>query len=269
MQDINKILLITDLDGTLLPESKVISQTDLKAINDFKQRGGLFTVATGRNIQASEKYLNQLEPNVPVILYNGALIYNSADKEILYSNCLDEKSVNTVRDILEKFDFIGCEILKSDGIYVVKNSKEEQEHIEICKVNPVFCSIDDMKCENWLKVLFAVPPDKSDELWEYVSSLENSSDFVRSANVYIELLPHNVSKGNALKKLKEIIPENTKIIAVGDYNNDVEMLEFADIGIAPSNACEEVKKSADFISEKSCEENALADAVEYIFTEVI
>ncbi len=269
MQNIENILLITDLDGTLLPKSKVISMENLKAINEFRENGGLFSIATGRTIQATEKYMNELELNIPVILYNGAMIYQPFEKKILFKRTLGKEAVCIVKDILKKFDYAGCEILKADGVYVVKNNKEETEHIKICGVNPVFCEIDDMECEDWLKVLFAVPAEKSDEVWEYVSGLENSECFVRSEKVFVELLPENTSKGSAIEELRKIMPENLKIIAVGDYNNDVEMIKCADIGVAPSNACEAVKKSADFISEKSCEEHAIADTVKYIFTEVI
>lgn len=271
MHDISKVLLITDLDGTLLPESKIISETDLNAINDFRAKGGLFTVATGRTIQSMQNYFDILKLEIPAILYNGAMIYDTNSKKVLYSQNLDISAKETVRLILDKFPFVACEILKADGVYIVRNNEYEQNHTEVCKVSPVYCNLDDMECEGWLKVLFAMNPEKSDEVWNFVSILENSKDFIRSSSTFIELLPCNISKGSALKKYKEItgLDNSYKIVATGDYNNDVEMIKYADIGIAPSNACDEVKQFSDFISEKSCEENALADAVKYIFTEVI
>ncbi|HAS78146.1 MAG TPA: Cof-type HAD-IIB family hydrolase, partial [Ruminococcus sp.] len=85
MNDISKILLITDLDGTLLTKDKTISETDLEAINSFRKKGGLFSVATGRTIQAVKPYFDILKPDMPVILYNGAMIYDPKNKKIIRS----------------------------------------------------------------------------------------------------------------------------------------------------------------------------------------
>lgn len=270
MADISEMLFITDLDGTLLPQSKIISEKDFNEISNYRKKGGLFSIATGRTIQSAKPYYKSLDIDIPIILYNGAMIYSPKDDKILYTCTLAHNMKNIVMEILEKFDFAGCEILKSDGVYVVRNNEYEQEHINICKAEPVFCNIDDMECDGWLKVLFAMPSEKTDEVWNFISSLENSADFIRSSDTFIELLPHDVSKGNALKKYSEITGINISyIVSAGDYDNDIEMLEYADLGIAPANACKKALQSADIISEKSCEDNFIADAVKYIFTEVI
>ena len=57
-------------------------------------------------------------------------------------------------------------------------------------------------------------------------------------------------------------------VSVGDYNNDIEMIIEADVGICPSNATDEVKKAADVILERSCEQDAVAAVVEMIFDKV-
>jgi hypothetical protein len=62
--------------------------------------------------------------------------------------------------------------------------------------------------------------------------------------------------------------EDFTIVAAGDYNNDIEMLEAADVGICPSNAADDVKRIADVVLDVSCEESAIAAAVEYIFERV-
>lgn len=270
MHDISKTLLVTDLDGTLLTSDKTISETDLKAVSDFREKGGLFTIATGRTIHSAKQYYDALAIDIPIILYNGAVIYSPADKKILYCHTLKAGSENIVREILDRFEFAGCEILKPDGVYVVRNNKYEQEHIEICRAEPFFCNIEDMECNDWLKVLFAMSPEKSDELWDFVQTLDNSADFIRSSNSFIELLPHNVSKGNALENYKKITEIDISCIAAaGDYNNDIEMLEFADLGAVPANACNDAAAAADYISQKSCDENFIDDFVKYIFTEGI
>ena len=74
MPDLSNIFLITDMDGTLLPENKILSDRDKSAIKRFRKDGGKFTIATGRTLQSALKYIKELEIDLPVILYNGSLL---------------------------------------------------------------------------------------------------------------------------------------------------------------------------------------------------
>ena len=75
-EDISKLLLISDLDGTLLPSNKVLSKVDLDAIKEFRSLGGKFTIATGRTLQSVQCYFDELQLDMPFILYNGAIVYD-------------------------------------------------------------------------------------------------------------------------------------------------------------------------------------------------
>jgi hydroxymethylpyrimidine pyrophosphatase-like HAD family hydrolase len=83
---------------------------------------------------------------------------------------------------------------------------------------------------------------------------------VFSSEIFLEYLPYGVSKGSALRKLKDYMGGNYIIYAVGDYNNDIEMLHEADIGIATDNAIPMLKESADLITVTN-DENAIADVI--------
>ena len=65
-EDMSKVLLITDLDGTFLPSNKVLSEVDLDAVRKFRNMGGKFTIATGRTLQSVQCYFDQLQLNIPV-----------------------------------------------------------------------------------------------------------------------------------------------------------------------------------------------------------
>jgi len=66
MPDFSDVMIITDLDGTLLPENKILSEKDLEAIKKFRSDGGKFTIATGRTIQSADRYIKELEIDIPV-----------------------------------------------------------------------------------------------------------------------------------------------------------------------------------------------------------
>ena len=72
MKRLDTTLLMTDLDGTLLPSTKEILPEELEAIRQFRQQGGKFAIATGRTLQAAQRYLDRVQADVPVILFNGA-----------------------------------------------------------------------------------------------------------------------------------------------------------------------------------------------------
>ncbi len=266
MTDFSNYVLITDLDGTLLPHSKLVSAKDLAAIERFKNGGGIFTIATGRIYQAAEQFFDVLKPNAPVLLNNGGLIYDIQQKNALYSCYLDTASIDYTIDLMEKFPEIGVEINTMDKIYVVRMTEWEKRHLEMTHLPYTETTIDKVKNEKWCKVLYSIEGGRMYLLEEYVKQMGwNKSSFTASGEFLFECLPLNCSKGRALEKLAEICNlQDYTISAAGDYDNDLAMLEYADIGFAPANAQDIVKKSASYVTKATCEDGAIAEAIEYI-----
>ena len=119
----------------------------------------------------------------------------------------------------------------------------------------------------WFKILFAAEPSQITKLGEYVKTRNFPVDFVRSHDIFIEMLPKGSSKGAALKEyIKLLNMENYTVIAAGDYNNDIEMLQFADFGAATANAQQDVKDIADITLKNSSDENAIAELIDMIYS---
>ena len=268
-EDISKVLLITDMDGTFLPASKVPSRNNLDAIGRFQKDGGKFSIATGRSLQASRQYFGDFSVNCPIIMCNGGMVYDINKSKQIYDVYLPEKARDFTKDILKNNPTVGCEALVLDGVYVPQMTDMENEHCGICKVKPVICSVDEIP-DNWYKVLFAQEPSRIGDLIKYVESGDfGGVDFVISSPQYYEMLPQNISKGSALSIMRSACHmEDYTFVAVGDYNNDLEMIEYADVGICPSNATDDVKKAADIVLDVSCEEDAIAAVVEYIYSQI-
>ena len=269
LDDISKVLLITDMDGTFLPASKIPSKANLEAVNRFQRDGGRFSIATGRSLQASMQYFDKLSVNAPIIMCNGGMVYDINSRRQYYDVYLPDKARTFTDMILRANPDTGCEVLPIDNVYVPQMTPLEEEHCRICKVTPVECSVYEIP-DNWYKVLFALEPEKMDRLIQFVEAQGfEDVDFVRSAPFYYEMLPKNISKGSALKELRRACGmEDYTIVAAGDYNNDIEMLRYADIGICPSNATAETKAAADIVLDVSCEENAIAKVVELIYSKL-
>lgn len=266
MPDFSDVCLITDLDGTLLPSDKILSAADKAAIEKFRRDGGKFTIATGRTIQSAQRYINELKLDIPVILYNGSLIYDTKTGESLFTDELPEFAADVAEELFSVMKDPGGEVLRLDNIYVVCNNDYEREHVEICQVEPAYTDLSGVPKGGWFKVLFATEPSLIAELENFIAGRDYGVDFVRSHDTFIEMLPKGSSKGAALKEYRRIMGmEDIKLIAAGDYHNDMEMLAEADVGAATANAQQCVKDSADVVLNRTSSEGAIAELIEMLY----
>ena len=245
---VNGMMIVTDMDGTMLTTDKQISKENLEAITRFRQNGGRFTVATGRSIPSLEHYVPLLHLDMPVILYNGGTIYDFNRREILWHSLLKEKTRDYVRDVYERFPDIGIEILLDNQIYVARKNEIVRQHLDTEPLEHIMTTVDDAP-KGWFKVLFALEPSQMDEFEAYMLSQNyDGVCFVRSFTHYFEMLPIGCTKGGALYRLSELtgVPVD-KIVAIGDYYNDLEMVQNAGFGVTVANAPDELKQVADLV----------------------
>lgn len=267
IKDISKVIFLSDMDGTLLSEDKTLCKRNADAIKRFRQAGGIFVVATGRVIQSTERYLASLGLDCPAILCNGGMIYDCMSRKVMWAEYLDVRSASEmITEIIEKFPMVCAEICTPTGIYDVNINETERIHMVKGGFTALpVASLDDVPRENWSKVLFAVPEEHMKDVVEFCDTLElaQSVEFVTSSVTYHEMLPKGCSKGSAMLKLKSIYGcEDSVLAAMGDYNNDLEMLKAADISACPSNAIDEVKAVCGIVCDLSCGEGAVAQVIE-------
>lgn len=265
-EDISKVLLLSDMDGTLLNSKKEITDTDRSAVKKFMELGGKFTVATGRTIQTFEAYRGMIELKMPLIMYNGAAIYDYNSGEALYSHPLPDEAKSIAMTILSAMPQVGGEVLKTDGTYVFRNNDYQKFHTKICGIKPHYSELEDIEDGGWLKVLFAMSPEDilQAEILVKQSGFDSVS-FVKSSDIFYEMLPLGVSKGSAIAHYRKLLGmEDFTFAAVGDFDNDLEMITEADFGAVPANAEETVKNAADLLLKKSNDTGAVAELIEYI-----
>ncbi|MCM1528433.1 MAG: Cof-type HAD-IIB family hydrolase [Alistipes sp.] len=265
--DIEKIILLSDMDGTLLTSKKTISGEDMAAIEKFIDMGGKFTVATGRTIQSFRQYRSILPLHMPVIMYNGGGIYDYSQEKLLCSSPLPAASREMSMELLRLMPETGGEVLTDKGTYVFSNTEYQQLHTRLCGITPEYMSLPEIPEGGWLKVLFALAPEDIPHLQLLTEQLgyTGEADFVRSSDIFLEMLPKGVSKGSALAEYRKLEGmEDFTFIAVGDFDNDLEMIQAADIGVCPANAEESVKNAADIVLTRTNDEGALAELIQRI-----
>lgn len=264
MKPLSHILLVSDMDDTLFDKNKTVSEENLNALYKFRKLGGRFTVATGRALPSYLKYRDILKPDLPVILNNGSVIYDDEENRVIWKKCLPDSARQYIADAIEAFPDAGVEILCEDIVYVPSMTEEIMNHVE--KANLRYCEMDiwDIPSQ-WFSVLFAMDEDRLIAFNKYLET-KGYSDVtcVNSTNRYCEIMPQDVSKGKAMKKLVELFHWQDKLLcSVGDYFNDLEMIQCADIGFAVANAPETIRKQADVVV-ASAEKHAFVDIVKYL-----
>ena len=244
------ILLCTDLDDTLLTTDKRVSDENSTAIEYFKSEGGLFTFATGCVPQGAKLMLNYVHPNAPMVCFNGAAIYDFNDEKLLWASTLDKGTLKCVEYMDKMFDFVGIEVCTSDKIYFCKVNQKVREHQVLEDLPDNFLDYHDIK-EDWVKVLFMVEENEIQQIRDAIanSPFVNDYEFVQSSPWYYELLPKNASKGEGLMHLADLMNvDRSNTIGIGDNENDLALVKMANVGVAVSNAVDEVKEVADFIT---------------------
>ncbi len=264
--DFSKVILMTDLDGTLLTDDKQILSGDLEAIDRFRNGGGIFTMATGRGCAMAKHIADKLRLDCPAVVYNGAAVYDFRKEKFLWQCAIGDKALGIIKKIAAKFPDIGVEVLRENTVFVPFLNEMEQWHLDLEHVPADFTPLDDIPRDGWLKVLFAYPPEKLDGLEKYVADEPEfrGVHWVRSAPMFFECLPEGIDKSAGYRQLiKAIGAEDRFTVGVGDFMNDLAMIQSADLGAAVANAQPSVWEAADIVL---CDNNsgAMAQLINHI-----
>lgn len=241
-------LIISDIDGTLVDENQNISENVLAKINQYQDKGGIFAIASGRIEESVKKYCEQLDINTPCILYNGAKIVDVLNDKCIYEEILTQEQIETVFEMLQscKVDVI---IYSNNKAYIKERNNVLDNYM---KKDGIACvEYKDIRSIYPItKILMIGEGDTLDNFEKKLRLSDMSMPYiVRSEPTYLEVLPCNTSKGEALMKLSEYMGiALDEIVAVGDNLNDIEMIINAGVGVAVMNAHPQLIEVADYVT---------------------
>ena len=263
MKRFDGILICTDLDGTLLGSDRRVSEENLAAIRRFEAAGGLFTFVTGRPPYCATDIYNTVRPNAPFGCFNGGGIYDAEAGKYVYTRELARDALELVRVAMDAIPEMGVQLNTFEKIWFCRDNTAMEWFREITGVPRLTAELGDVR-EPLAKIVFAdFDVSHIDELSRVLNahSRANAFDFVRSEKTLYEILPKGINKGALLPQLADHLGvSRARVIALGDYNNDVEMLREAGLGIAVANAVPEAKAAADRVT-VSNDEHAIAQVI--------
>lgn len=263
-------LAAIDLDGTLLNRKQQLLSENTAALKRFEASGGKLVIATGRSLVSSLELIRQMGINAYLIALNGTCIVEiqKGTPLILKKSLLEMSEARTAFTVAsqEKISFIASNEKESHRVLYQDDSELVQEFLvqrpDLKNFEP-----DEMKkmladsAPKYLKLAFTNKQHKNlIRLKDQLASVGLETIF--SDTYYIEYLPNGVNKGSALSWLaNRLAIDSTDIFAIGDQENDKEMLLFSGTSVAMGNAVESVKEVADHVTETN-DEAGVAKALE-------
>lgn len=255
MKPYENTILISDLDGTLIPRGGRVSQANRAAIERFVRGGGRFGVATGRTPEAAAGYVGGLAITAPSIFFNGAMLYDWQAKSVLATRTLPGGDVwpRFAAQCLAHFPQACIEVYTADNCNIISDPANDDPRLphEFYRYQHVqLVDVADTERTPWLKFFVSDEPARLAVLEEEtkafgIGALAHS--FYSEANYY-EYVAQGVSKGAMLEEIRRLPScAGVRIVALGDYLNDNEMLAAADVGVASGNAHEGTKAAADVV----------------------
>lgn len=267
-------VLASDIDGTLV-DSGFISPRNLEAIDFFRKNGGTFIISTGRSATALGQIFRLMDKSIvgPSVVLNGGMIYDFKKDKAIYAKVLDEETKALASFVKANFSDVGIEVHSDTEVYSVNATLETEFHEDYEMLEREYVTVDEIIDKPWNKVLYTFKSEEERQsLKRQLTKMaegrcvfaETEINFEGKHHPYLEQLPLGTSKGNALRELRKILNiRDGGLFTIGDYYNDVAMLEEGDITSTPSGAPEELKKMANFVG-GSCREGAVADFIEYL-----
>ncbi len=265
-------IIFLDIDGTIRDFDGYIPQSTIEAISSSRKKGNKVFISTGR-------VHCQIEQRIIDIGFDGVISgsgsYVTYDNRCVHHKCFSTlTSINIINYLLSN----GCvlEFQTNKDSYILESQKSQYDEIgrdiqkalgekalKVTKVPSIITSVTEIN--NIEKIMFF--SDKVSVL--DLKSKWDDSIYVVPINIptskkYVgEISPITVNKAEGIKSIiKNFNGEYKKIVAIGDSENDIEMLSLADIGVVMGNGTEGAKKVADFVT-KPLREDGLMEAFKH------
>ncbi len=269
MKKFENILIASDIDGTILWESKYIHPENLRKLRYFCDNGGHFALSTGRNHIDIFRVTKNLEEfvNAPCILCNGSYLYDKEQDAIINPQYLDTpRTIRLFSEVKDFFDGVGFRASFFQGFLCAKENPIILEQLKAWHLEKlaIVRPLADFANEKLFKAAFVC--DDTETLTKLQDHIrKNYADVftvTTSGATILEVQPLGVSKKTQIVHLKTLYP-HCELWCIGDFHNDIEMLRGADVAVCPENAVDAVKAIAQ-LQVCHCRDGAIAAMIDEI-----
>ncbi|RXZ82277.1 HAD family phosphatase [Paenibacillaceae bacterium] len=260
-------IIALDVDGTLLDDHHRLTPGTREAVREAAQRGAEIVLCTGRGPSNSIPVLEELGLGGTIITHNGAATVDVTKREAIHQFSFGTAEIAPFMEYCRTRQ-IHFDVNTAFELYVDSMTETVQQMYHQFRITPIVWSDGAGLPEKLVKMTIFGEKQEMDEIqkdWESFSKdrFPNLS-WIRSGDVFIDVQHAEANKGQALAELAKqrgIAPE--RVMAIGNYYNDIGMLTFAGLGIAMANSPEAVKLAAGTITSSNEEEGVRAALLKY------
>lgn len=245
----NYKIIFFDLDGTLLTPGYELTPETLSAIEDIKALGYRVSVATGRSYKSAEPFITKLDIAEPMVFSNGCLYGYPFLNDLAFVDGIPLETALIVLMLLPEFD-LSMKVHLADGsIYKTHNVPWPGEgvHFEQGEI------VDNLKAKLDEDPIKMVVYGKNEELENFKTRLnavlgKNPKINIFNSNPeWLEISSRTVSKGQTIKRLLKVMEiDPSEVIAVGDQDNDFDMLQSVGMGVRVGSVAPKLERVSAF-----------------------
>lgn len=259
-------LLALDLDGTVVNHDLTVTPRVRKAIEAAQRAGVIVTIATGRMYGAAMPFAQLLDIQAPLICYQGAVIQNASDAHIRFAATMPgAATAEAIAYLLANDIFVVAYI--DEVLHIAEKRPELDIYLSYHPEGAEVRVCDDLQAvvhaHAPTKVLFVAQPEQvAPLLADLATRVGDRLVTTQSHALFGELTALGVNKGVALAELaRQLDIPRDAVVAIGDQANDLEMVEWAGLGLAMGNAIAPLKAVANHIL-PTISEDGVAVAIE-------
>lgn len=263
-------LLAIDLDGTLLTSQKAVTPATREILREVLDKGLHVALVSGRTLPSVLQIMSVLALDGPrcwAIACNGAVTWSQEKSTIISAHVLEHDDILTLTQFGRSLS-LECYQIEGQQLVASKPVPPDANALRYCRMPVVSLppGWENDTRRQTPKMMFIEEQTTIDSLSKRISpSLSRRYYFVRSEPNYFEVMQHGVNKGSACQALAShlaIPPE--AILAIGDEENDREMLAFAGTGVAMGNAVPSIKAIADWVTTNNDQEGVAVALQRYV-----
>lgn len=245
-------LVACDLDGTLLNADHEISENNRQTIEKMKGKNIPFVIATGRIYPSAAEFSKALGLKTPIISCNGAVIKDPIKDEILFHYPVAKAAVYKMIEIAHRHD-IYFHFYTMDTVFAERNERlikmyqawkaksPEYSLVKTAIVDDLTAIVEDHTV--YKLGLYTDEPLAEDALKEMLEIGGLTSCY--SLSTLVDVFSEEASKGQAIKDVAGLYGMDlSEVMALGDNENDIPMLEMAGLSVAMADAKDHVKAAA-------------------------
>lgn len=268
-----------DIDGTLTNDRKVITPRTKEALLAAQDSGIKLILSSGRPVQGLRAIASELQLETHdglLVAFNGAHVVDAQTDEVLFDQPMEEEVLRALVAHMRGFDVIPW-ITEGKYLFVERGARHlityREAPFDIVEYERRMCDLELVEVDDLLevcsrpqdKLLCASEPEYLQKHWRAMyEPFFDSLSGMFTADFYFEFMAPGITKGNALAgALPKVGIDASEVIAFGDAQNDISMLEWAGMGVAMGNATEAAKAAADMVT-GSNNEDGIASALEKI-----